>query len=103
MPKRKFSLKNLEVNPTSVGPHIQPISPAKARSANIALPPFLTLIDAALNVPGQSTPTEKPHKAMPKSAAKSSGAKTMSAYATTHPAPPKAITLNKFFLLLLFP
>ena len=47
---------------------MQPISPASAHSANIAVPPFGNARDTALNVPGHIIPTEKPHSPQPNSA-----------------------------------
>ena len=51
--------------PTSDGPEVQPISPDKASRANIAVPPLGKLADATLSTPGQSIPTEMPHRAHP--------------------------------------
>ena len=51
--------------PTTVGPTEQPMSPARARNANIAVPPVGIAEDAMLKVPGHRIPTEKPHKAQP--------------------------------------
>lgn len=54
-----------DTSPTSVGPLIHPMSPAKAKRANIAVPPAGILLAAILNVPGQRIPTDKPHNAQP--------------------------------------
>ena len=37
-PARKLSPNALEIKPPTVGPEVHPKSPAKARSANIAVP-----------------------------------------------------------------
>ena len=54
--------------PTSVGPLVQPKSPARAKSANIAVPPLGSSEDAMLNEPGQRIPTDRPHIPQPASA-----------------------------------
>ena len=51
--------------PTRVGPEEQPRSPARARSANMVVPPVGMDAEAMLNVPGHIIPTEKPHTAQP--------------------------------------
>ena len=51
--------------PVSDGPDVQPISPAKASIANIAVPPIGIALLARLNVPGHIIPTESPHNAQP--------------------------------------
>ena len=53
--------------PTSVGPPEQPTSPANARRANMAVPPFFKVADALLKVPGHIMPTDKPQIAQPTS------------------------------------
>ena len=47
--------------PAIEGPVIQPKSPNSARKANIETPPPGIIPAALLMLPGQSTPTEKPH------------------------------------------
>lgn len=54
--------------PTAAGPAVHPRSPAKARKANIAVPPPRSSPAARLKVPGHKIPTDKPHKAHPASA-----------------------------------
>ena len=58
----------LAARPTTVGPAVQPRSPARAMRANIAVPPPGSAATAVLQVPGQKMPTEKPHSAQPMSA-----------------------------------
>lgn len=54
-----------ETNPTSEGPPPQPTSPARARNANMAVPPVGIDLAARLKVPGHMTPTDNPHIAHP--------------------------------------
>lgn len=63
--------------PAKVGPLAHPRSPAKARRANINVPPFLIPDEARLNVPGQNIPTEKPAKPQARSVMVGSGTKMM--------------------------
>lgn len=65
IPVFRLSPTRPETNPTSVGPPEHPRSPARARYANIAVPPFGKPEEAMLNTPGQRTPTERPHSAHP--------------------------------------
>lgn len=60
-PALRLSPKALDTNPTVVGPNEQPVSPAKASSANIAVPPFGHFSEARLKVPGHIAPTDNPH------------------------------------------
>lgn len=48
------------------GPVAHPKSPAKAKKANMAVPPKGNLYAAKLNVPGQKSPTENPQREHPK-------------------------------------
>lgn len=64
-PVFRLSFAAFDMKPTSVGPAEQPISPASAINANIAVPAPFRLEEARLNVPGQKMPTEKPHIAQP--------------------------------------
>lgn len=57
----------LEMLPTIAGPTVAPKSPAKARKANIAVPPLGHFWDEMLIVPGHIMPTEKPQRAQPAS------------------------------------
>ena len=61
----KLSLKMPETVPTRVGPDEQPRSPARARNANIAVPPADAFSAARLKTPGQRIPTESPHNPHP--------------------------------------
>ena len=51
--------------PTSPGPNAPPRSPAIASKANMAVPPFGSLSEHILIVPGHIMPTEKPHIIQP--------------------------------------
>ena len=42
--------------PTREGPDVHPMSPERANSANIAVPPFGKLADATLSTPGMILP-----------------------------------------------
>ena len=64
-PRFISSLRKSVATPTTVGPKEQPKSPAKAKNANIAVPPLGNFSDAKENAPGHITPTEKPHIAQP--------------------------------------
>ena len=68
IPILKFSPNRSETKPTTEGPLVQPMSPPRARRANIAPPPPLMFSAAILYVPGHMMPTEKPQSAMPKRA-----------------------------------
>ena len=54
-----------EKRPTIDGPIVAPKSPAKAKNANIAVPPMGHLCAEILIVPGHMIPTEMPHSAQP--------------------------------------
>ena len=60
IPSLKFPWLLLKIKPTKVGPLEHPKSPAKARNANRAVPPFLKQEEAILKVPGHKIPTENP-------------------------------------------
>ena len=64
-PRLISSFKISVATPTIVGPNEQPKSPARARKANIAVPPLGKVSEARENAPGHITPTEKPHIAQP--------------------------------------
>ena len=53
------------IPPTIAGLTIAPRSPAKARNANIAVPPLGHFCDEILIVPGHIIPTDSPHSAHP--------------------------------------
>lgn len=67
-----------DIYPTRLGPILQPISPASARSANREVPPFLKYLTDRLKVPGHRMPTEKPHKEQPTSESNGWGENTQS-------------------------
>ena len=54
-----------DTKPTTDGPAEQPISPATAKRANIAVPPPFIPDAPVLSDPGHITPTENPQKAKP--------------------------------------
>ncbi len=54
-----------ETFPTIAGLAIPPKSPAKAKNANIAVPPFGQFLVDMLIEPGHIIPTEKPQTAQP--------------------------------------
>lgn len=55
----------LETKPTTAGPAEHPRSPARARNANIAVPPLGQLAAARLKLPGHIMPTDSPQRAQP--------------------------------------
>ena len=65
IPEEMLLSKISAAKPVTVGPTEQPTSPARARKANIAVPPPGRTPAAMLNVPGQNMPTEKPVSAQP--------------------------------------
>ena len=65
IPVFKFPFALSATQPTTPGPLAQPKSPARAKKANIAVPPVRIVFAAMLNVPGHITPTEKPQTAQP--------------------------------------
>ena len=67
-PAFRFSENAPDTTPTTPGPEEHPRSPASARSANNAVPPFGQDAAAILKVPGQNTPTENPQSPHPSSA-----------------------------------
>ena len=54
-----------ETKPIRVGPAEQPMSPARAKSANIVVPPLLIFAAQRLKVPGHIIPTDRPQRAQP--------------------------------------
>ena len=64
-PLLMLSLDLPAISPTSVGPAVQPKSPARASSAKSAVPPRAKLLLARLKVPGHNTPTERPQSPHP--------------------------------------
>lgn len=65
IPFFKSSDAALEIQPTRAGPVEHPRSPASASNANSAVPPFRSIADALLKVPGHIIPTDKPQTAQP--------------------------------------
>ena len=65
MPMCRLSWKALAAKPTTVGPPLQPKSPARASSAKRAVPPFGIAALAILKLPGHIIPTESPQKPQP--------------------------------------
>ena len=53
--------------PAIAGLTVAPKSPANARKANIAVPPFGHFLEERLIVPGHIIPTDNPHSAQPDS------------------------------------
>lgn len=76
MPAFKFPPNKLETNPTKEGPAAQPISPANAKSANMAVPPCEQLFADKLKTPGHKIPTENPHIPQPIKESRGNGEKT---------------------------
>lgn len=60
-----FMLEFAEISPTILDPSVQPISPPRAISANIKVPPLSLLSPARLKTPGHITPTNNPQSAIP--------------------------------------
>lgn len=60
-----LSLKILDNLPTIVGPSEHPTSPASAKKANSAVPPFFSIDEDILKVPGHKIPTENPQIPQP--------------------------------------
>ena len=63
IPIFKLSFWLLETMPTKVGPTEHPMSPPRASSANMAVPPLDNVAAALLNVPGHIIPTDSPQTA----------------------------------------
>ena len=51
--------------PTTLGPLPQPRSPARAKKANMAVPPRRMDLAPMEKQPGHMIPTERPHRAQP--------------------------------------
>ena len=67
IPVFKFPFALSATQPTTPGPLAQPKSPARAKKANIAVPPVGNAFEEMLIVPGHMIPTEKPHTIQPAS------------------------------------
>ena len=63
----RFPPMESAIVPTIAGLTVAPKSPANARKANIAVPPFGHFCDEILIVPGHIIPTDKPQSAQPTS------------------------------------
>ena len=98
-----LSLNTFDTNPTSVGPPEHPRSPASAKRANMAVPPFLMAALPLLNVPGHIIPTEKPVTAQPASDTNGFCTDTMQRYDAAHRRPLKAMNPSKLKDLLFLP
>ena len=87
IPVRILPPKASESAPTAEGPAVQPRSPARASSANIAVPPFGMRSDANENVPGHMMPTNSPTAPQPSSPIHGcdAGAKAQRQYPPTQP------------------
>lgn len=64
-PALRLPPTKLEIPPTIAGLAVAPKSPAKAKKANIAVPPLGHFCDEMLIVPGHIIPTESPQSAHP--------------------------------------
>ena len=64
-PTLRFPPNILEIFPTIAGLIVAPQSPARAKNANIAVPPLGHFCDEILIVPGHIIPTESPQRAQP--------------------------------------
>ncbi len=65
MPDCRLSPARWETVPTRLGPNAPPKSPAMARKANSAVPPWGRRGEVMLIVPGHMMPTENPQKMQP--------------------------------------
>ena len=100
IPSFRLSSILADEKPTSDGPSIQPKSPARARKANIAVPPPLRIDADILKVPGHIIPTDKPQSAQPKNPKNAFCEKPIIQYETQHKTELKTIN---FFRLILCP
>ena len=65
MPIFRLSFAIDDTKPTRLGPALHPRSPPSASSANIAVPPLVSIADEIENVPGHIIPTQKPQIEQP--------------------------------------
>ena len=77
MPSLRLPDAASDTNPTRVGPAEQPTSPARARRAKSAVPPFLSAADALLKEPGHIIPTDSPQREHPIKETTDEGAREM--------------------------
>ena len=89
--------------PTREGPEVHPISPDKARRANIAVPPFGKLADATLSTPGQRIPTEIPQRAHPIRETRGQGEREVIRKDTIHNTEDAIIKLSRLIFSLFLP
>ena len=66
-PALRFPPAISESVPTMVGLTVAPRSPARARNANIAVPPLGQVAEEMLSEPGHMMPTARPQRAQPES------------------------------------
>ena len=73
-----------DTNPTILGPAVQPRSPPSASSANIAVPPLVSIADEIEKVPGHIIPTQNPQIEQPISDSAGIGESDTIKYAAMH-------------------
>ena len=73
IPTLRLSPNADETKPTAPGPAEQPKSPPSARSANIAVPPLLSIAAESEKVAGHIMPTLNPQTAQPTSESAGTG------------------------------
>ena len=103
IPAFKLPEAAVEIYPTRVGPPEHPKSPANAKKANIAVPPFFIRADALLKLPGHMMPTERPHTAQPIREITGDGDKEIHKYDKIQSTPLPSINLSKLILSPYFP
>ena len=84
MPTFRLSFAIDDTKPTRLGPALQPRSPPSASSANIAVPPLVSIADEIENVPGHIIPTQKPQIEQPISDRAGIGESDTTKYAPIH-------------------
>ena len=107
IPERRDVFRSVPLTPitapTSEGPEVQPMSPDRAKSANIAVPPFGKLADATLRTPGQRIPTEIPQSAHPIRETTGQGEKQVIRNEIMHSTDEAIIKLRRFIFSLFLP
>ena len=84
MPIFRLSSAIDDTKPTRLGPALHPRSPPSASSANIAVPPLVSIADEIENVPGHIMPTQKPQIEQPINDSAGTGESDTSKYAPIH-------------------
>ena len=84
MPTFRSSFAIDDTKPTRLGPALHPRSPPSASSANIAVPPLVSIVDEIENVPGHIIPTQKPQIEQPISDSAGIGESDTTKYAPIH-------------------